>query len=380
MPRYVRLSRGDPAPWFDQRSLTNPRYVFDTAAGRYIVLCFFGSAGTAAGRARLDAAFSRPGIFDDAFASFFGVSADPADEAESRIKERYPGYRFFCDFDAKIARLYGAASVDEPGGHGAAPFKPLWVILDPFLRVVDAVHWDHDGKDIDAVFATLAALPPVDNYGAQNIPPPILVLPNVFEAEFCQRLIDLYEADGGEESGFMRDVGDKTLGLYDSSHKVRRDATISPGPLIAEIQAKIHRRVKPQIKKAFQFEATRMERYIVACYGATEGGHFRPHRDNTSKGTAHRRFAISINLNADFDGGLLGFPEFGAHEFKPAPGSALVFSCSLLHTVSPVTRGRRFAFLPFLYDETAAAVREQNAGHLHGDAAQYKSGAPRDGE
>lgn len=34
-----------PAPWFHQRSCSNPNYAFDTAAGRYIVLCFFISAG-----------------------------------------------------------------------------------------------------------------------------------------------------------------------------------------------------------------------------------------------------------------------------------------------------------------------------------------------
>jgi hypothetical protein len=42
---YVRLAPGDPAPWFNQRSTSNPSYAFDTAAGRYIVLCFFASAG-----------------------------------------------------------------------------------------------------------------------------------------------------------------------------------------------------------------------------------------------------------------------------------------------------------------------------------------------
>jgi predicted 2-oxoglutarate/Fe(II)-dependent dioxygenase YbiX len=41
-----------------------------------------------------------------------------------------------------------------------------------------------------------------------------------------------------------------------------------------------------------------------------------------------------------------------------------VFSCSLLHAVSRVTRGRRYAFLPFLYDEAAAAVRDANRGSL----------------
>src|SRR5262249_3387236 len=42
---YAKLTPGDPAPWFHQRATSNPNYAFDTAAGRYIVLCFFASAG-----------------------------------------------------------------------------------------------------------------------------------------------------------------------------------------------------------------------------------------------------------------------------------------------------------------------------------------------
>jgi len=41
-----------------------------------------------------------------------------------------------------------------------------------------------------------------------------------------------------------------------------------------------------------------------------------------------------------------------------------VFSCPLLHAVSRVTRGRRYAFLPFLYDEAVAKIREQNNAFL----------------
>jgi predicted 2-oxoglutarate/Fe(II)-dependent dioxygenase YbiX len=35
-----------------------------------------------------------------------------------------------------------------------------------------------------------------------------------------------------------------------------------------------------------------------------------------------------------------------------------VFSASLLHEVTPVTAGRRFACLPFLFDEAAATLRK----------------------
>src|SRR5215217_3544402 len=75
------FSAGDPAPWFVQRSASNPRYVFDTAAGRYFVLCFYGSAAEPLGKAALDAVFANRQQFDDIRICFFGVSLDPADES-----------------------------------------------------------------------------------------------------------------------------------------------------------------------------------------------------------------------------------------------------------------------------------------------------------
>ena len=84
-----------------------------------------------------------------------------------------------------------------------------------------------------------------------------------------------------------------------------------------------------------------MERYIVACYDAESGGHFNAHRDDTTFGTAHRRFACTINLNAEnYDGGDLSFPEFGTRRYRAPTGGAVVFSCSLLHKVDTVTRGQ----------------------------------------
>jgi len=49
-----------------------------------------------------------------------------------------------------------------------------------------------------------------------------------------------------------------------------------------------------------------------------------------------------------------------------------VFSCSMLHAVSPVTTGHRFAFLPFLYDDAAAKIREANH-HFLDTGDEYKA-------
>jgi predicted 2-oxoglutarate/Fe(II)-dependent dioxygenase YbiX len=193
---------------------------------------------------------------------------------------------------------------------------------------------------------------------------PVLIVPRVFERDICRQLIDLYETQGGDPSGVMRDIDGRTVSVLDG-FKRRRDVTIDDEALRRALQVRILRRLLPEIEKAYHFKATRMERYIVACYDADEGGYFRPHRDNTTSGTAHRRFAVSINLNAeDYDGGDLRFPEFGQRTYRPPTGGAVVFSCSMLHEATRVTRGRRYAFLPFLYNEVDARLREENLKFL----------------
>ncbi len=372
---FVNLTPGDPAPWFHQRSTSNPNYAFDTTAGRYVVLCFYLSAGNPVGRDAIEHVLAKRGQFDDEHICFFGVSLDPRDEAEQRVRESLPGIRFFWDANGAISRLYGAIPRDADPGKAEVPARRFWIVLDPTLRVLRVVPFARDGSNADAVFNYLAELPPPERFAGTEIQAPILFLPNVFEPEFCCKLIDLYEQDGGAESGFMRDIDGKTVEVRDYARKRRRDFIIEDPEVIRQTQARVLRRIRPEILKVYCFNASRMERYIVGCYSAEDRGHFRAHRDNTTKGTAHRRFAVSINLNAEFEGGEVSFPEYGPRSFKPPPGGAVIFPCALLHAVSPVTQGRRYAFLPFLYDEDAAKIREANSGFLAEGGGLYKANA-----
>lgn len=362
---------GDPAPWFNQKTTSNPNYVFSSAAGRYVVLGFFASGQTAEGGAALTFIQKNAGRFDDRKFSFFGVTVDPRDEANPLAAERIPGIRFFHDFDFQVSRLYGAATAigDQ------MQMRLFWLVLDPTLRVLARVNFTPDRSDQTELLAILERLPPPASFPGFEVSAPILVLPNVFEPQFCEELIQRYETHGGEESGFMREVDGKTVLAHDPGHKKRKDHIIEDEGVIGRTQSLVKRRIVPEIQKVHQFKVTRMERYIVSCYAAEDGGHFAPHRDNTTKGTAHRRFAVSINLNADFDGGEISFPEYGPRSYKAPPGGAVVFSCSLLHTVSPVTRGRRYAFLPFLYDDEAAKIRAANNRFLGDGVGEYHAEA-----
>lgn len=345
---------GDPAPAFHARSDRNPRYAFDTAAGHNIVLTFIESA-----KEQHDflQELSTSQKFDDEHSALFVVTRHKDDEAAGALPLRIPGIRAFFDDSGEIADLYGLNRFES---------RPVSFVISPRMQVIGLINLPA-GDHAKAVLSIINRLP-----GASELPPvlshpPILIIPHAFEPELCKALIKGYQENGGRMSGFMRDVEGKTVEIQDKGHKVRRDWNIEEGnsDLINVIQNRFKRRVIPEIRKAFQFEVTRMERYIVSCYDSDEGGHFRAHRDNTTKGTAHRRFAVSVNLNQEeYEGGNLRFPEFGMRSYRPPTGGCCVFSCSLLHEATPVTMGARYAFLPFLYDEAAKKIREENLMYL----------------
>lgn len=341
----MALLYGDPAPTFSAEGLSNPRYVFDTAAGRYLLLAFV-PAGPAVEAAAATIQRQRT-AFNDLHASAFIVVVGE-DEARKTREDQVPGLRHLFDPDGAVAALYGAGEAER------------WFLIDPALHVMAAV----DREQAAALVDRIPALPPPPVHGGFAATAPVLVAPRIFEPGFCERLIALYRETGGEPSGFMREVDGVTTLMMNDQHKRRSDVLVDDDALQKQVVARLTRRLIPQIRKAFNFDPTRIERYLVARYDAETGGFFRPHRDNTTKGTAHRRFAVSINLNADYDGGDLRFPEYGDRTYRPPPGGACVFSCSILHEATPVTRGERFAFLPFLYDEAAAQVRAENLKYL----------------
>jgi peroxiredoxin len=351
------LQVGEPAPWFVCRSPINPQFHFATMAGRYIVLCFFGTASDPSGRRVLEDVFAIRHLFDDERACFFGVSIDPDDER--RVQNVVPGIRFFWDFDRAVSRQFGAVP-DDASQVGPVQYRRFSLILDERLRVLATFPFGEHTEHVRQLTDFLESLPPV----ASDTPAPVLVVPRIFDAQFCRVLIEYYESHGGEESGYMTEEEGMTAEKVDYGHKQRRDQEILDESLRTSAMHGIHDCLIPEIQKAFQFRATRIERYIVACYDSATGGHFGPHRDNTTKGTAHRQFAVSLNLNSEFEGGNLRFPEFGRQTYKAPVGGAVVFSCSLMHEATPITSGKRYAFLPFLYDDAAAKIRQENRKYL----------------
>jgi len=329
-----------------------PSFGFGSVGGRWLVLQFLVRLDVPVVREAHQAIVESAELFDDVDACYFGVSVDPNDFADGPLSA-LPGRRYFKDFNESITKLYG---LKIPGG-----FKPMTILLDRSMRVVAAEPIRRTAEVLDLMRRCIEEERPTlaDRFA------PVLTVPHIFEPEFCKRLIDYYETQGGEPSGFMRQIDGKTVGVHDPKFKRRKDAQIHDEELRNHAVARISRRLLPAIEQAFNWRGTRIERHIVACYSSADNGFFNRHRDNTTTGTAHRKFAVSINLNAnEFEGGELRFPEFGPRTYKPPTGGATVFGCSLLHEATPVTKGVRYAFLPFLYDEESKVIRDRNAGSI----------------
>ena len=362
----MQFTPGDPVPLFSADTHGTRQFQFGASAGRLVVLSFLGEARRESFlqfHAELEAL--RP-VFDDERFCFFGVSLGGSDFAPGGLTEILPGIRWFHDADGAISKLYGALAEHEGKPRSYQPFS---LLLDQRLRVLAVLPLSGGGIDrhLARLIAQGVSLPAYGPAAPAERQAPVLVVPRVFEPEFCEQLLRYYRDTGSEDSGFMRDQDGKTVGVYDYGTKRRRDCTIEDDALRRQCMYRIHRRLVPEIKRAYQFAATRMERYIVACYEGEHGGHFRAHRDNTTRATAHRRFAVSINLNEGYEGGEIWFPEYGRQLFKPVAGEAVVFSCSMLHEATPVRSGTRFVFLPFLYDDEAAALRQDTERFLGGN-------------
>jgi predicted 2-oxoglutarate/Fe(II)-dependent dioxygenase YbiX len=346
------LSAGEFAPDFNAPTSFNPRFHFNTVAGRYIVLAFL-PRDPEKRAAALSAWEAVKGRFDDMGLTAFFVISDAL--GEDAPADQIPGLRWFFDAEGAVRGRYQIA---EDAG--------AWFLIDPSLRILARAPLDQPAAVLDRT----ASLLPLAAHAGVPLVAPVLIVPRVFEPELCRRLIDYYDARGGKLSGVMRDIDGKTVGVLDAM-KSRRDVNIEEPEFRRELLGAIDRNLIPAIRRGLQFSATRLERYLVACYDADEGGYFRAHRDNETMGTAHRRFACSINLNAEeFEGGDVRFPEFGPRTYRPPTGGAVVFCCSLLHEATPVTRGRRYAFLPFLYDEAGQVIRERNHALIDNSAAR----------
>ena len=354
-----QIPLGDPVPRFSAKLLNGDGFDLHVYAGRWVVLAFMGAPDNPRVDQEIAALMRHADLFNEDHLVVRVIFTAPPVNTDKYAALATKAFGFIADHDGAISRTYGALAM------------PRTVVLDPMLRAIANVPWDYPQDHADSLSGLLRALPPVDDSAGVPMFAPVLVVPRVLDFPLCDFMMDFYEKNGGEDSGFMLDVEGKSKTILDYRLKRRRDLIIAAPELREVIRARIAYRLVPEIERFFQFQATRMDRHLVSCYDSAVAAHFYRHRDNINAGAQHRRFAVTINLNKDFDGGDLVFPEFGRRTYRAPPGAAIVFSCGALHQVTPVTRGKRYAFLAFLYGEADAARREANNARLHAEETRY---------
>lgn len=273
------------------------------------------------------------------------------------------------DLAAVEARGFVIAPASRPGGAGGTPPVLLdaerrfaatmgiagdaTVLVDPRGRIAAVL----PGIVVADALARCRSIHASGTPVVRRAGAPVLIVPEVAEAELRARLIAYW--DQGEK---LVDMVARNAGAQgeQAATKKRSDVVVKDKDLFETLKARLLARVLPELKRAFGFEAASFEALRVGCYDAAAGGYFKRHRDNSTRFTAHRSFAMSLNLNTgDYEGGQVRFPEFGRDLYEPEAGGAVVFSCNLVHEALPVTTGRRHAVFTFFADAAGAARERQ---------------------
>ena len=234
----------------------------------------------------------------------------------------------------------------KPGGNTLRT-----VILTPFRQVqgiLDADVKDHAKKGFEmakdvTTFSDFTLMPPHA---------PVLVIPNVLEKNECQDLVKLFESQGDLTAARPRGEAaakDYKFPVYEHDRQDRIDHVIKNEQVVGFLDQRMKSRIYPMITKAFSFEVTKHELLHVARYfGPREGTHI-GHRDNTAPETKYRRFALSVSLNDDYEGGELVFREYTDRGYRGKPGTAFIFSSALLHEIMETTKGVRYNLISHFF-------------------------------
>lgn len=275
------------------------------------------------------------------------VISASGDAARNRQLQRDAGLRWpiACDPSGAIFAAYGL--------HMGSGEPSRLVLLTPYRQV--RTWFELDGE----TGATLnKAIEIMENAQAAEelrwSPPhaPVLIVPNVLSPEECGKLVESVETDTPfmvrqPQAGEI--AGNYKIPVYDHHRQDRVDLIIKDANTLNFLNERIFGRVTPMIKKAFAFDVTRREDLHIARYVGKREGIAMGHRDNTLPPGAHRRFALSMSLNDDYEGGEIAFGEFSPKGYRVPAGTAMVFSSSLLHEVQETTAGVRYNLISHLF-------------------------------
>ena len=297
------------------------------------MFCLFRDGTTDAAREILAELHDLQLRFEDVGARVVGIS--------SQIVERVSTFPMLHDADGEYLASFGLAA--EAGAVACA-------ILDRNGRLIELASVGNGADKAKHALDLCGAEARRGENACITVQAPVLVIPRVFEPAFCKTLIEYWSEGEKTRDQITRHSTSTRADLSDYEIKRRTDVVIPEGEDLVnvEIRYRLSMRVVPELEKTLNFRTSGYELARIGCYDGAEAGFFRPHRDIYDDETDNpRRFAMSANLNEDFEGGEVSFPEYGSQTYRPPSGGAVIFSCRLLHEALPVTRGKRYGLFLF---------------------------------
>ena len=169
-----------------------------------------------------------------------------------------------------------------------------------------------------------------------NIHVPYLLIDNVLNQELLDEVIAYYDNNPEKRQ----------------SHYTATKNRLHVHPdreLELKIDNKLSRSVFPEVKKIFYLDVRYRESYKICSYNSETNGKFHPHRDTVSP-HQHRKYAMSLLLNDDYEGGEFELPEYNL-KLKPKANSVIIFPGICSHKVLEVTKGTRRVIISFLCND-----------------------------
>lgn len=339
-----RLEAGDRIPHFSLKTQDGGVFnsLSDEVAGLPVLLVFECAQAQSGAGFEVNLASLRDTVGPELSRRCVVRAVTRRSEGENRDLQERLGLAFDLLSDPP-GSVYRACGLEPtPPGCDAVAF-----VLDPQFRMIGSTG-GRGAAYIEEALRYLTRLLEEQKPKSLQCHAPVIVIKNALTPQDCARLIrvwhqpvPIWDTDGLLCDGHEAEQGDfKVQGA--SPYKVLQ-FVIRNRRIQQYLDAKLIRRIKPEVEKAFQTGFSKREDYRIAAYDAARGDSLAAHRDNPTAKTKHRRFTVSVTLNAEeFEGGALRFREYGNQDYLVETGSAIIWSCALLHEVLPVTSGRRF--------------------------------------
>ena len=238
--------------------------------------------------------------------------------------------------DLEHSRLFANSEFSSLFLHPLVPLSAF--VTDANLKVVDFV----DAQNLEELEAEVAQIKVVP----RNLPAPVLIIPDAIDEALAVDLI--HYLDSHEDNGFVAE-GDFKRRLHIHPDK----------DLEHRLDDKLCKSVLPEIEKVFYSEVSHRETYKICRYDGSNSGKFGKHRDTIAP-HLHRRYAITLVLNDDYQGGGIAFPEYNSDVLSIPKYGAVVFPGSLFHQVNKIAAGSRYVIISFFFGEAEAAVKDDS--------------------